>query len=97
VAILSAAGSVVNAEDVHEDTPPRVFLTEPSHDAIATMSKEQSIFDAIWRHVIPRSAILWPGLVFAITGGLVFAFVRGRRMVIIASEAVRRGGIRGQP
>jgi hypothetical protein len=66
----------VNAEDVHEDNPLKTYLKEPSHDAIATMSKKQSIFDAIWRHVIPRSAILWSGLVFAITGGLVFGLVK---------------------
>ena len=96
VAILSTAGSVANTEDVHEDNLFKVFLTETSHDAIATTSKEQPIFKALWRHVIPRSTILWPGLVFAITGGLVLGLVRGRRMACIASEAVRRSGIRGK-
>lgn len=96
VAILSTAGSVVNAEDVRQDNLSKVFLMEPPHDAIATTSKKQSIFKVLWRHIIPRSTILWLGLVFAMTGGLVLVLVRGRRMAFIASEAVRRSGIRGK-
>jgi hypothetical protein len=76
-AILSTAGSIVYTQDFHEINPPKAFLTEPSQDAIRTASKEQSIFKAIWRHVIPRTAFLWPGLVFAIIGGLILRLIKG--------------------
>ncbi|KAH8696903.1 ankyrin repeat-containing domain protein [Phaeosphaeriaceae sp. PMI808] len=94
VAILSTARSIVNTKDLHEDNPPKAFLTEPSQDAIRTASKEQLIFKAIWRHVIPRTAFLWPGLVFAIIGGLILRLIRGRRIVFIVSKAIQHISIR---
>ena len=90
VAILSTAGSIVNTKDLHEDNPPKAFLTEPSQDAIRTTSKEQSIYKAIWRHIILRTAFLWPGLVFAIIGGLILRLTRGRRIILIVSKVIRR-------
>ncbi|KAK3216150.1 hypothetical protein GRF29_8g2378422 [Pseudopithomyces chartarum] len=93
VAILSTAGSVVNAEDAQEDNSPRTFLTDSLQDAVRTASKEQSIFKALWQHVIPCSTMLWPALVLAITGGVILGLVRSRRIPFLVSEAVRCSGI----
>ncbi|KAF2174533.1 hypothetical protein K469DRAFT_681145 [Zopfia rhizophila CBS 207.26] len=61
-----------------------------------TTSKEQSICETIWQHVIPRSTMLWPALVFAITGGIILGLVKGRRIALLVSEAVRRSGVRSK-
>jgi hypothetical protein len=86
--ILSTAGSVINTEDSHEDNSFQVPLPAVFQDAIVTTSKEQSISEKIWQHVIPHSTMLWPGLVFVITGGIILGLVRGRRIAFLVSLAV---------
>jgi len=70
----------VNAEKSHDSVSPEAALVTVSQDTIATPPKIWFPLRAQRTHTSPRLALLWRGLFFVATGGLILWLVRGRRM-----------------